>query len=178
MPSPLAIRRITIDIKKVRETTDAGLFWVQDEDKITHGWAIVCGCEDTPYYGGEPWSGVQSLLSVLQCIQTAVINSDPLVNEPAHPASKDPAHPDIAVYNRMTFQATLETAILGYCKEPPPYLVPVKTETEAWVRKALPTLIKKAQELSVYDGKTESITFYSMTVTYHFGALAKRLSAL
>ena len=227
-PSPLAIRRITLDIKKVRETTDAGLFWVQDEDKVTHGWAVVCGCEDTPYHGGafcfdvtfpdnypfdppvflyltndgqtrfnpnlyktgkvclsllntwqgEPWSGVQSLLSVLQCIQTAVINSDPLVNEPAHPASRDPKHPDIAVYNRMTFKATLETAILGYFKSPPSYLVPVREATEAWARKALPTLIKKAHELSAYDGKTESITFYSMNITYRFAELAKKLEAV
>jgi ubiquitin-protein ligase len=227
-PSPLAIRRITLDIKKVREATDAGLFWVQDESVLTHGWAIVCGCEDTPYYGGafcfevtfpdnypfapptfnyltndgrtrfnpnlykngkvclsllntwqgEPWSGVQSLLSVLQCIQTAVIHQDPLVNEPAHPASKDPKHSEIAIYNRIIFQATLETAILGYFQDPPTYMVAVQADTQAWAYKALPALIKKARSLAIYDGKIETISFYSLTVSYKFADIADRLEAL
>lgn len=222
-PSPLAVRRITLDIMKVREMNDSGLFWVQDEGNLTRGWAIVCGCADTPYYGGafcfevqfpdnypfdppvftyitndgrtrfnpnlykngkvclsllntwkgEPWSGVQSLLSVLQCIQTAVIHHEPLVNEPAHPASGDPKHPDVAIYNRMIFQATLETAILGCFKTPPAYMVPVHEQTREWARKAIPTLIVKARELAkTYDGMIETVSFYSMITTYRFEELA------
>jgi len=227
-PSPLAVRRITLDIMKVRETSCPGLFWVQDETNITHGWAVVCGCEDTPYHGGafcfevqfpdnypfeppvftyltndgrtrfnpnlykngkvclsllntwkgEPWSGVQSLLSVLQCIQTAVIHHEPLVNEPSHPASSDPKHPEVAIYNRMIFHATLETAILANLTAPPPYLVPIVDQVRDWAKKARPALIKRARELAFYDGRLESVPHYYMTVSYRFGELATMLESI
>lgn len=221
---------MTLDIKKVMEMpVESGLFWVHDDDKVNHGWAMICAYEDTPYHGGvfcfevtfpdnypfeppafnyltndgrtrfnpnlykngkvclsllntwqgEPWSGVQSLMSVLQSIQTAVINQDPLVNEPAHPACKDSRHPEIDVYNRMVFQATLETAILGYIQAPPAFLVPVYDATKAWALKARPTLLTKARELAAtYDGKVEQVQFYSMTTKYRFAELAAKLEAL
>lgn len=229
-PSALAIRRITLDVKKVMESpADAGLFWIHDDDRVNHGWAVVCGCEDTPYHGGifcfevtfpdnypfepplfnyltndgrtrfnpnlykngkvclsllntwqgEPWSGVQSLLSVLQAIQSAVINQNPLENEPAHPACKDPKHPEMEIYNRMVFQATMETAILAHLRDPPAYLVPVYDAVKAWVLKALPALIAKSRKLAeTYDVKVEYINFYSMTVKYRFGDIADRLAKL
>lgn len=229
-PSALAIRRITIDTKRAMETgPESGLFWIPDESDITHGWAIVCGCEDTPYYGGafafevrfpdnypfdpptftyltndgrtrfnpnlykngkvclsllntwqgEPWSGIQSLLSVLQCIQTAVLNEAPLVNEPAHPASKDATHIEIPAYTRMVMHATLETAILSYLDSPPDYLVPVYAGWRARVIAQRDALVTKAKELAaIWDGRTESISFYNMSLRYRFGALASRLEAL
>jgi ubiquitin-protein ligase len=228
-PSALAIRRITLDVKKVMEVTDGGLFWIHDDDRVNHGWAVVCAYDDTPYYGGafcfevtfpdnypfeppmfnyltndgrtrfnpnlykngkvclsllntwqgEPWSGVQSLLSVLQCIQTAVINQDPLVNEPGHTACTNAKHPEVEIYNRMVFHATLETAILGQLSEPPAYLVPVYDAVKAWALKAVPTLIAKARKLAdTYDGRIESVNFYSMTVKYRFAELADKLVAL
>ena len=228
-PTALAVRRIMIDIKKTMELgPESGLFYIHDEADVTHGWAVICGCEGTPYHGGaycfevrfpdnypfeppvftyltndgrtrfnpnlykngkvclsllntwqgEPWSGVQSLTSVLQCIQTAVINEDPLVNEPAHPACKGD-HPEKAIYWRQIFQANLETAVLSYLDSPPDYLVPVYDGTRAWAMKALPTLIKKARGLAAdWDGKVETVSFYQMTVKYRFGALADRLEAL
>ena len=228
-PSALAIRRIMIDIKKVMDLTDGGLFWIHADDEVAHGWAVVCGCEGTPYHGGafcfdvrfpdnypfdpptftyltndgrtrfnpnlykngkvclsllntwqgEPWSGVQSLLSVLQAIQSAVINEEPLVNEPAHPACKDAKHPEVEIYNRMIFQATLETAILEQLREPPAYLVAVYDAAKEWALKARPALITKARALAeLYDGKIDSVNFYSMTAKYHFADLAVRLEAL
>ena len=228
-PSALSIRRITLDVKRVMELADSGLFWIHDEIDITHGWAVICAYEDTPYHGGafcfevrfpddypfsppaftyltndgrtrfnpnlykngkvclsllntwqgEQWSGIQSLMSILQSIQTAVINQDPLVNEPAHPASHDPRHPDIPSYNRMVFHATLETAILGQLTTPPPYLVPVYDAIKAWALKARPALVTKARALvPEWDGKVEQNSFYSMTVKYKFADLATRLEAL
>jgi len=207
----------------------AGLYWIPDEDDITHGWAVVCGCEGTPYHGGaycfevrfpdnypfeppsfnyltndgrtrfnpnlykngkvclsllntwqgEKWSGVQSLTSVLQCIQTAVINEEPLVNEPAHPASRDATHPEMPIYNRLVFQANLETAVLGYLMEPPNYLIPVYEVVKEWAMRARPSLITKARALAtVWDGKTEEVGFYTMKGKYHFAALADRLETL
>ena len=228
-PSALAIRRITLDIKKVMEAAESGLFWIHDETEVTHGWAVICAYDGTPYHGGafcfevrfpdnypfepptftyltndgctrfnpnlykngkvclsllntwqgEQWSGVQSLLSILQSIQTAVINEDPLVNEPAHPASRDPAHPEIAIYNRMIFHATVETAILEQLREPPAYLVPVYDAVKAWALKAQSSLVAKARALAeTWEGKTEQVSFYGMALKYRFGELATRLENL
>jgi ubiquitin-conjugating enzyme E2 Z len=226
-PSALAIRRITLDTKNAMTLAESGLFWIPDENDITHGWAVVCGCEDTPYHGGafcfevrfpdnypfeppaftyltndgrtrfnpnlykngkvclsllntwqgEPWSGVQSLSSVLQCIQTAVINQDPLRNEPAY--SSMSLHADIPIYNRMIFHAVLETAILGQLQSPPDYLVPVYDSVQAWAKKARDALVTKARDLAAtWDGKTEQIQFYSMTQRYRFADLATQLASL
>ena len=228
-PSALAIRRITLDVKKVMEAAESGLFWIHDETETTHGWAVVCAYDGTPYYGGafcfevqfpdnypfeppaftdltndgrtrfnpnlykngkvclsllntwqgEQWSGVQGLLSILQSIQTAVINEEPLVNEPAHPASRDTAHPEIAIYNRMIFHATLETAILGQLQEPPAYLVPVYDAVKDWALKARLALVAKATALAeTWDGKVEQVSFYGMVQKYRFADLTARLEAL
>lgn len=227
--SALAIRRITLDIKKVMDAGDSGLFWIHDDTDATHGWAVICAYDGTPYHGGafcfevrfpdnypfeppvftyltndgctrfnpnlykngkvclsllntwqgEQWSGVQGLLSILQSIQTAVINEDPLVNEPAHPASKDPRHPEIAIYNRMIFHATLETAILGQLGEPPTYLIPVYDAVKDWALKARAALVAKARALAeIWDGKVEQVSFYNMSLRYRFAELAARLENL
>jgi ubiquitin-protein ligase len=228
-PTALAIRRITIDTKKALELTDHGLFWIPDESEITHGWAVVCGCEGTPYHGGafcfevrfpdnypfdpptftyltndgrtrfnpnlykngkvclsllntwqgEPWSGIQSLSSILQCIQTAVLNEEPLVNEPSHPASKDRHHPDLPAYSRLVQQATVETAILAAMREPPDYLVPVYDAVKEWIRKARSVLVPRLRSLaSTWDGRVEEMSFYSMAARYRFSALADQLEAI
>ena len=228
-PSALAIRRITIDIKRVMDLTDSGLFWIPDEDDITHGWAAICACDGTPYYGGtfcfevrfpnnypfeppvfnyltndgrtrfnpnlykngkvclsllntwagEPWSGVQSLMSILQSIQTAVLNEMPLVNEPGHPASKDTHHSDIVTYNRMVFHATMETVLLAQLREPPAYLVPIYDAAKAWALKARDSVIAKANDLAIiWDEKREELPAYGMSTKYRFATLAAQLAAL
>jgi ubiquitin-protein ligase len=228
-PTALAIRRITIDTKKALELADQGLFWIPNENELTHGWAIICGCEGTPYHGGafcfevrfpdnypfepptftymtndgrtrfnpnlykngkvclsllntwqgEPWSGIQSLSSILQCIQTAVLNEEPLVNEPSHPASKDRNHPDLPAYSRMVQHATVETAILAALRDPPPYLVPVYDGVSDWILKARGAVVARLKELaSVWDGKVETMSFYSMATRYRFGELAAQLEGL
>ena len=128
---------------------------------------------------GEKWSGVQTLTSVLRSIQSAVINEEPLVNEPSHPASRDSSHPDSPVYSRMVFHATLETAILGYLTNPPPYIVPIYDAAKSWAIKARPALVAKARALAAeWDGKVETLPFYSMTTKYKFAMLASRLEEL
>jgi len=225
--SALAIRRITIDVKRVTEAADMGLFWLGDENDLTHGWAIVCGCEGTPYYGGafcfevnfpenypfeppkfnyltndgrtrfnpnlykngkvclsllntwqgEQWSGVQSLLSILQNIQTAVLIEKPLLNEPAY--SSATVHADIPLYNQIVFHATLETAILGQLTELPSYIVPFYDAIRAWTMKARDTVVAAAREhATTLDGKTAQMPFYSITMKFHFAELADRLAAL
>ncbi len=226
-PSPLAIRRITIDTKKVMELADSGIFWYQDEADLTHGWAFVGGTEGTPYDGGifcfevrfpdtypfepplftyltndgrtrfnpnlykngkvclsllntwqgEQWSGVQSLGSVLQSIQTAVLIEEPLQNEPAY--SKMTIHADMPVYRRMVQQATLETAILSQLTQPPDYMMPVLAPAMAWFLKAKERVIAQARAAAaVWDGKSEFNSFYQMQMRYKFGALADKLESI
>jgi ubiquitin-protein ligase len=226
-PTALAVRRITLDTKKAMELTDQGLFWIPDEADITHGWAVVCGPVDTPYYGGafcfevrfpdnypfeppvftyltndgrtrfnpnlykngkvclsllntwqgEPWSGVQSLSSILHSIQTAVLNEEPLRNEPGYAQTNFVA--DLAIYNRMIFHATLETAILAQLTSPPEYLVPVYDAVRDHVLRARDFLIKKALEhAAVWDGKVEGNSFFGMTTKYKYKDLSDKLVAL
>lgn len=227
-PSALAVRRITIDTKHALDLKESGLFWIPDESDLTHGWAVVCGPPDTPYYGGafcfevrfpdnypfepphftyltndgrtrfnpnlykngkvclsllntwqgEQWSGVQSLSSILQCIQSAVLVETPLRNEPAY-STLSAKMPDFPIYERMVFQATMETAILAQLDDPPPYLVPVYEATRAWALKARDAIVEKARKYAAdYDGKTEMFPFFSMTVRYHFADLAERIASL
>jgi ubiquitin-protein ligase len=224
--SALALRRIGLDTRRVAglPPTD-GLFWVPNEVDVTHGWAIVCGPADTPYYGGaycfevnfpdnypfeppkfafltqdgrtrfnpnlyrngkvclsllntwqgEPWSGIQSLESVLRCIQTAVLIGDPLQNEPAYRASAT----DLGTYNRLILHANLETAILDQLQTPPPYLEPVADHLRSLVIAARPMLTDICHTLAaIWDGRTESLDFYKMSQRYRFGELVAALAAL
>jgi ubiquitin-conjugating enzyme E2 Z len=226
-PTALAIRRITIDCKRVLELSDSGLFWLPDELSIQHGYAIVLGPPGTPYHGGafcfevhfpynypfappvftyltqdgttrfnpnlykngkvclsllntwqgEPWSGVQSLSSILQSIQTAVLNDDPIRNEPAYSALS--SHTDIPIYNRMVQHSTIETAILGYIKNPPPYLKPFYEPFKKWVLASRGAIIEQIRKLARdYDNETESIVFFHMNQKYNFTKLAKSLEAI
>jgi ubiquitin-conjugating enzyme E2 Z len=226
-PTCVALRRITIDTKHVCEFDgEEGLYWVPDELDVTRGWAIICGEEGTPYYGGaycfevqfpdsypfeppkftfltqdgrtrfnpnlykngkvclsilntwrgEPWSGVQSLGSVMRCIQTAVLTGEPLYNEPAYPAASVVG--DLSTYNRLVLHANLETAILDQLTSPPPYLVPVLEFVVDRVRAALPRLRDTLSDFAVtWDGRTESLDFYKMSQRYRFGELAASLVA-
>jgi hypothetical protein len=126
---------------------------------------------------GEPWSGIQSLSSILQAIQTAVLNQEPLRNEPGYSSGNFAA--ELEQYNRMVFHATLETAILGQLAEPPPYLVPVYDAVRAWAMKARDTVVARARTLApTWDGKGETFQFFNMAVRYRFGELADRFAAL
>jgi ubiquitin-conjugating enzyme E2 Z len=127
-------------------------------------------------WAGEPWSGVQSLTSILQSIQTAVLNENPLENEPAY--STVTKHADIPKYNRIVQHATLETAILGYLKNPPPYLVPFYDAFKANLLQARKTIVERAAALEHLDNSTETIEFYHIGVKYRFKALAEQLLAI
>jgi ubiquitin-protein ligase len=125
---------------------------------------------------GEPWSGIQSLSSILQCIQTAVLTEEPLQNEPGYSAMR--THADFEPYKRMVFQAVLQTAILRQLVEPQDYLVPVYDGVRTAALAAAPRLIAKARALAAeWDGKTETMSFFGMTVRYRFGECARLLEA-
>jgi ubiquitin-protein ligase len=126
---------------------------------------------------GEQWSGIQSLSSILQSIQTAVLNEEPLRNEPGYSSMR--THMDFEPYKRMVFQAVLQTAILQTLAEPPDYLVPVYDGVRAAVVTAAPRLIAKARALAAaWDGKVETMGFFGMTVRYRFGECARLLESV
>lgn len=230
-PSPTALRRIAKDTSAVMDLPSAdGLFWIPHEScDLTRGYAIVCGCEGSPYHGGafgfevqfpenypfqppafkfltqdgktrfnpnlykngkvclsilntwhgEPWTAVQSLLSILQCIQSAVLNENPLINEPSHPASTNIHNVDIPVYNRLVMHATLETAMYGQIVTPPPWLAhspTVLSGIKAWAIRAFPDIVTKGMAIAEeYDGKTEELSFFAMGCKYQFAHLVKML---
>ena len=225
-PTALAQRRACIDIGKIMELADQGIFWVLDEVDMMHGWAVVCGGEDTPYYGapfcfdvrlpdnypfeppafkyltndsftrfnpnlyrdgkvclsllntwhGEKWAAVQTVGAILQIIQADVLCANPLTREPTYPPGE--LEVDHAVYNRMIFHATLETAILGQLVPGLSWMEPAHDAVIGFVKKAQPALIAKARALAIYDGKKEQNTFFNMAIKYKFGELADRIAAL
>ena len=126
---------------------------------------------------GEPWTGVQSLGSVLQCLQASVLVEEPLRNEPGFASAR--THAQFAPYRRMVFHSVLETAILGQLGTPPAYLVPILEAVKVWVSRSRERLVKKARELSAtWDDKVERMDFFNMTQKYRFGALATALERL
>jgi ubiquitin-protein ligase len=128
---------------------------------------------------GEPWSGTQTLLSVLLCLQASVLVEEPLRNEPGYASLRE--HTDFEPYKRMVFHSVLETAIIGHLTptKTPDYLFPAIEAVRIWVRAARPRLLAKARDLAaVWDGKSERMSFFNMTQRYQFGALAAGLEGL
>lgn len=126
---------------------------------------------------GEPWTGVQSLGSVLQCLQASVLVEEPLRNEPGFASAR--THAQNAPYRRMVFHSVLETAILRQLGTLPAYLLPVLDAVKVWVSRARERIVTKARELAaVWDDKVERMDFFNMTQKYRFGALAAALEGL
>ena len=72
----------------------------------------------------------------------------------------------------MVQHATIETAILGYLKNPPSYLKPFYEAFKKHVMTAKLGLLKILDGLiSEFDGKTEYINFYHMSLQYKFKGL-------
>jgi len=226
--SPIAKRRILMDCQKVQEMpSSAGLYWVNDDSDLTHGWAFVGGTEKTPYEGavvafevrfpenypfapptfnyltndgktrfnpnlykngkvclsllntwqGEQWSGIQSLTSILQSIQSAVLIEEPLRNEPTY--SSVSLHVHIPVYSRLVQHAVLETAIIAVLTDPPAYIVPVYDQVRSWFLSQKPGLLGRLRALAAtYDGTAETNDFFHMGCRYSFGALAAKLESI
>lgn len=126
---------------------------------------------------GEQWSGIQSLASVLQCIQSAVLIDHPLHNEPAY--AKLSVNEESLMYDRMVFHAVMETAILQVFQQPAPYMVPIHDTLKAWILKHQSEVVQKACELAtVYDKKIEEHKFFGMIVRYRFRELSDIIALL
>jgi hypothetical protein len=105
------------------------------------------------------------------------LNPDALRNEPAY--DKLHVHADIPVYDRMVQHATIETAILGYLKNPPGYLKPFYDAFKKYVLASKPGLLKILDTLAAeYDGKTEYINFFHMSQVYNFKKLRDEVAKI
>jgi ubiquitin-protein ligase len=128
-------------------------------------------------WAGEQWSGVQSLASILQSIQSAVLIEEPLRNEPTY--SNMSLHADIPIYTRLVQHAVLETAIVAALADPPTYMVPVYHHVRAWFLSQKEGLLGRLRALAAtHDGQAEVNNFFQMGQRYAFGALIPKLEAI
>lgn len=134
----------------------------------------VCLSILNTWHDGPAWSGVQTLESVLLTIQSAVLNSHPLANEPAYRsmALDDPA---AVVYNRMLRHATA-WRVASMLAAPPPFMVPFLETCRrvfASLRDSWCAELLAAAETA--DSREETCRAFGMTVKYDFAGARSRL---
>jgi len=122
------------------------------------------------WHDGPQWAATQTLESVLLALMSAVLNENPLTNEPAYRNSGNSE--EAQIYRRMITHANAHTAIFAQLCAPPPYAAPFleKMRTIAAHRSSeLQTILAAASE---YDGREETLRIFNMRVKYDFaGAL-------
>lgn len=136
----------------------------------------VCLSILNTWHDGPAWSGVQTLESVLLTIQSAVLNSHPLANEPAYRSMADD-DPAAVVYNRMLRHATA-WRVVGMLASPPPFMIPFveicwrvfEARRESWCAE----LLEEAQK---GDGYEESCRAFGMIVKYDFSGARRHIAA-
>jgi len=135
----------------------------------------VCLSILNTWHDGPQWSGVQTLESVLLVIMADVLTANPLENEPAFRGCG--ASPDALVYNRLVFHANLRT-LLRMLTDPPEFAKPHAAILAEQFRKHRDELLRLAADASVHDGKTEACRVFSMSETYDFVGIIKKLSEI
>ena len=133
----------------------------------------VCLSILNTWHDGPQWSGVLTIESVLLSIMSDVLNRNPLENEPIYTGCGMTL--EAQAYNRIVSHANLRTAILENLTHPPSWALPFREIMASEFLKMKPALLKLCAEASVYDGKTESTRLFSMTCTYDFAGLHRRL---
>jgi len=125
---------------------------------------------------GPQWSSVQTLESVLLVIMADVLNSIPLTNEPAY---YNTGLNDMAkIYNRMLFHANVKTAILVMLNTPSAFVIPFLDIMRPVFLTNYAGVLRLTEEHEVaWDGRTEMLSVYGMTVKYNFAQLAGDLRA-
>jgi hypothetical protein len=106
-----------------------------------------------------------------------VLNAIPLTNEPAyyHTGLSDQAK----VYNRMLFHANVKTAILTMLNTPPPFAIPFLETMRPVFLTNCSGVLRCVEEHEVdWDGRSEMLAVYGMTVKYDFARLAGDLRAV
>jgi len=136
----------------------------------------VCLSILNTWHDGPQWSSVQTLESVLLVLMADVLNAVPLNNEPAyyHAGLNDQAK----LYNRMLFHANVETAVLSMMRSPPAFAIPFKEIMHSVFQTNVDAVLRRTEEYEVeWDGRSEMLAVYGMTMKYNFTRLAGDLRA-
>ena len=137
----------------------------------------VCLSILNTWHDGPQWSSVQTLESVLLVMMADVLSAIPLTNEPAY--YNTGLSEQAKVYNRMLFHANVKTAILTMLQTPPPFAVPfLDTMRAAFLTNSSGVLMAAETHEVEWDGRSEMLAVYGMTVRYDFARLAGDLRAL
>jgi hypothetical protein len=105
-----------------------------------------------------------------------VLSAVPLTNEPAY--YNTGLTEQAKVYNRMLFHANVKTAILTMLQTPPPFAIPFLDTMRAVFLTNSAGVLRCAEEHEVaWDGRSEMLAVYGMTVRYDFARLAADLRA-
>jgi ubiquitin-protein ligase len=137
----------------------------------------VCLSILNTWLNGPAWSGVQTLESVLLTIQSAVLNANPIANEPAY-CSMEPKDALAVQYNRMLRHAVAwRTAEM--LRAPPAFMHPFEATCWrvflAWRRDWMAALDAEGAEV---DGRVEQLVMWRMTVRYDFAGACAALEKL
>ena len=136
----------------------------------------VCLSILNTWHDGPQWSSVQTLESVLLVLMADVLSANPLTNEPAYynTGLSDPAK----MYNRMIFHANVKTAVLTMLQSPPPFALPfTETMRAVFLTNCAGVLLAAETHEVTWDGRSEMLAVYGMTVQYNFARLAGDLRA-
>lgn len=136
----------------------------------------VCLSILNTWHDGPQWSSVQTLESVLLVMMADVLNAIPLNNEPAYYNAG--LNEQAKIYNRMIFHANVKTAILVMLNTPPPFAVPfIDTMRSVFLTNYSNVLLATETHEVTWDGRSEMLAVYGMTVRYDFARLAGDLRA-
>jgi ubiquitin-protein ligase len=137
----------------------------------------VCLSILNTWHDGPQWSSVQTLESVLLVMMADVLNAVPLNNEPAYYNAG--LNDQAKIYNRMLFHANVKTAILTMLQTPPPFAIPfLDIMRSVFLTNYSGVLLDAETHEVTWDGRSEMLAVYGMTVRYDFARLAGDLRAV
>lgn len=136
----------------------------------------VCLSILNTWHNGPQWSSVQTLESVLLVLMADVLNAIPLTNEPAY--YNTGLNDQAKIYNRMIFHANVKTAVLTMLQSPPAFAVPfLEIMRPVFLTNYSGLLLATEEHEVTWDGRSEMLAVYGMTVRYNFARLAGDLRA-
>jgi ubiquitin-conjugating enzyme E2 Z len=123
------------------------------------------------WHDGPQWSATQTLESVLLALMSAVLNENPLTNEPAYRNSG--YCEEAQIYRRMITHANAHTAIVAQLHAPPSYATPFIETMRTIAAHRSSELQTILAALSEYDGREETLRIFNMLVKYDFAGAAR-----
>jgi len=125
---------------------------------------------------GPQWSSIQNLGSVLLAIMSAVLNENPLENEPAY--SGCGKSKESVAYNRLILSANFYTAIIQQLSKTPDFAKPFEDIMWTEFEKNRPKLLTICANAQEWDGTTDRVSVFQMSGTYDFKRASEGLQKL